>query len=122
MDLAQARPLWEPDPGWLNTASYGLPPAPAADALQQAVEQWRHGRTDWKTWDASTHRARTAFAHLVGADPADIAIGSTVSQTLSIVAASLPPGARVLTPDIEFTSNVYPWQVAAHVDTAPPER
>ncbi len=122
MNLAEALHLWEPDPGWLNTASYGLPPAPAADALHQAIEQWRHGRTGWKTWDASTHRARTAFAHLVGADPADIAIGSTVSQMLSTVAASLPPGSRVLAPDIEFTSNLYPWHVAARVDTAPPER
>ena len=122
MDLAEALHLWEPDPGWLNTASYGLPPAPAADALHQAVDQWRHGRTAWKTWDASTDRARDAFARLVGADPADIAIGSAVSQLLSVAAASLPPGSRVLTPDIEFTSNLFPWRVAAHVDTAPPDR
>jgi len=122
MELAEALHLWEPDPGWLNTASYGLPPAPATDALHQAIDQWRHGRTGWPTWDASTHRARAAFARLVGADPADIAIGAAVSQLLSVVAASLPPGSRVLVPETEFTSNVYPWQVAARVDTAPPER
>ena len=28
MDLADARALWDPEPGWLNTASYGLPPGP----------------------------------------------------------------------------------------------
>jgi len=122
MELAEALHLWEPEPGWLNTASYGLPPAPTADALHQAIDQWRHGSTGWDTWNASIHRARAAFARLVGADPADIAIGSAVSQLLSVVAASLPPGSRVLVPEIEFTSNVYPWQVAARVDTAPPQR
>jgi selenocysteine lyase/cysteine desulfurase len=122
MDLAQAATLWDPQPGWLNTASYGLPPRPAFHALTDVLDDWRHGRTDWKPWDASTTRARTAFARLVGADPADIAVGATVSQMLSTVAAALPPGATVLVPDIEFTSNLFPWQVAATVRTAPPDR
>ena len=43
MDLADARALWDPEPGWLNTASYGLPPATAWDELQRALEVWRHG-------------------------------------------------------------------------------
>jgi selenocysteine lyase/cysteine desulfurase len=111
--LADYRDLWDAQPGWLNTASYGLPPRPAWDALQEALTQWRHGSTSWAPWDASTGRARRAFARLVHADPDAIAVGSTVSGMLSVVAAGLPTGSRVLVPEIEFTSNLFPWLVQA---------
>src|SRR5207249_11891008 len=29
--------MWDPEPGWLNTASYGLPPRVAWEALQAAL-------------------------------------------------------------------------------------
>jgi len=112
--LAEARALWDPAPGWLNTASYGLPPRPAWDALQAALDQWRQGRTSWEGWDDSTRRSREAFARLVGAESGDVAIGAAVSQLLAPVAAALPSGSRVVVPDIEFTSNLFPWM--AHAD------
>jgi Aminotransferase class-V len=121
--LADYRDLWDAQPGWLNTASYGLPPRPAWDALQEALTQWRHGSTSWAPWDASTGRARRAFARLVHADPDAIAVGSTVSGMLSVVAAGLPTGSRVLVPEIEFTSNLFPWLVqgdrGVEVETVP---
>jgi len=101
--------LWDPVPGWLNTASYGLPPRPAWDALQAALDDWRVGRTSWEGWDESTSRSRAAFARLVGADPTDVTVGSAVSQVLAPLAAALPPGTRVVAPDVEFTSNLFPW-------------
>ncbi|GAA0942315.1 aminotransferase class V-fold PLP-dependent enzyme [Kribbella koreensis] len=105
--------LWEPQPGWLNTASYGLPPKPAWEALQAVLGDWRVGATSWEPWDESTTRARAAFARLVGAEVADVFVGSTVSAAVAPIAAGLPDGARVLVDDIEFTSNVYPWMVHA---------
>ncbi|HET6296568.1 MAG TPA: aminotransferase class V-fold PLP-dependent enzyme [Kribbella sp.] len=105
--------LWEPQPGWLNTASYGLPPRPAWEALQAALGDWRVGATSWEPWDESTGRARESFARLVGADAADVFVGSTVSAAVAPIAAALPDGAKVLTDDIEFTSNVFPWMVHA---------
>jgi len=113
VDLEKARQLWTPEPGWLNTASYGLPPRPAWDALQNALDDWRGGRTSWEGWDASTHRSRVAFAALLGVAAADVAVGATVSQLLAPVAAALPAGATVLVPDVEFTSNLFPWMVQA---------
>jgi selenocysteine lyase/cysteine desulfurase len=69
-------------------------------------------------------RARAAFARLVGVHPDDVTIGSTVSQLLAPVAAALPAGTRVVAPDIEFTSNLFPWLVAPGVEvrTVPVDR
>ena len=103
--------LWDPEPGWLNTASYGLPPRPAWEALQAALSDWRVGATSWEPWDESTTRARESFARLVGADATDVFVGSTVSAAMAPIANALPDGAKVLTDDVEFTSNVFPWMV-----------
>jgi selenocysteine lyase/cysteine desulfurase len=123
VELADAARLWDAEPGWLNTASYGLPPRPAWDALQAALADWRGGRTSWEPWDECTGRARAAFARMTGATPGDIAVGATVSGLLAPVAAALPPGARVVVPEIEFTSNLFPWLVHADrgvtVETVP---
>lgn len=123
MDINEAQKLWDPEPGWLNTASYGLPPRPAWDELQAALEDWRIGRTSWEPWDESTHRSRSAFARLIGVPAEDVAVGSAVSQLLAPVAAALPAGTRVLVPDIEFTSNLFPWLARGDlaVRMVPPE-
>lgn len=111
MELTKAQKLWQPEPGWLNTASYGLPPEPAWVALQDALADWRVGRISWEGWGEAAERARAGFARLVGVAPADVAIGSTASQLLAPVAAALPPGATVVVPEVEFTSNLFPWLV-----------
>lgn len=49
--------------------------------------------------------------------------GAQVSQLVALVSGSLPEGSRVLVPEEEFTSNLFPWQVQAgrgvDVRTAP---
>ncbi|MFY1690644.1 aminotransferase class V-fold PLP-dependent enzyme [Plantactinospora sp. WMMB782] len=126
MDLDQARQLWKPEPGWLNTATYGLPPEPAWEALQAALADWRTGRISWESWEGSTARSRAAFAKLVGVAVEDVTVGATVSQLLAPVGAALPAGATVLVPEVEFTSNLFPWLVhtdrGVRVRTVPPER
>ena len=117
---------WDAEPGYLNTASYGLPPRPAWHALQAALADWRAGRTSWEPWGEAVQDARQSFARLVGADPAQVATGSQVSALVGLVAAALPDGARVLLPEVEFTSNVFPYLVHARrgveVVTAPVDR
>lgn len=126
MDLVKAQELWEPKPGWLNTASYGLPPRPAWEALQAALADWRVGKGSWETWGDATDGCREVFARLVGVPAADVAVGATVSQMLSPLAAGLPAGAQVVVPKEEFTSNLFPWLVQVErgvsVRTVPLER
>ncbi|MFU8875194.1 aminotransferase class V-fold PLP-dependent enzyme [Micromonospora sp. SL4-19] len=111
MELEQAQKLWQPEPGWLNTATYGLPPDPAWAAVQDVLADWRAGRVSFEGWAESVGRSRAAFAGLIGVAAADVAIGSTTSQLLAPVAAALPPGATVVVPEVEFTSNLFPWLV-----------
>jgi selenocysteine lyase/cysteine desulfurase len=124
LTVEQARQLWEPAGVYCNTASYGLPPRPAWDALQEALADWRGGRTSWEGWGRSTEHARASFARLVGVDVSRVAVGSTVSELVGSVVTALPAGARVVVPDVEFTSMLFPLLVQnrLRVDTVPPAR
>ena len=122
--LDAVRRLWEPAGVYCNTASYGLPPRPAWEALQAALADWHGGRTSWEHWGESTDGARAAFARLVGVDAARVAVGSTVSELVGSVVTALPEGARVVAPDTEFTSTLFPLlvQERLQVRTVPTAR
>ncbi len=111
ISIAEAQPLWSPERVYLNTASYGLPPRPAWDAMQAALADWRAGRTNWEHWCDATERARAVFAELIGVDVSCVATGAAVSGLVGLIAASLPDGSRVLAPDVEFTSDLFPFLV-----------
>jgi selenocysteine lyase/cysteine desulfurase len=125
IDLAAARGQWRPAAPYLNTASYGLPPDCAWEAMQAALADWRAGRTSWEQWSEATDGARAAFAAVVGVAPGDVATAATVSELVGLVAASLPAGTRVVAPDIDFASVLFPFLVQAEragldVRLAPP--
>ena len=114
LSLASAQAYWEPAGTYLNTASYGLPPRPAWDALQAALDDWRTGRTSWERWGDSTEQARASFARLISVDPSTVTVGATVSGLVGLVAASLEDGSHVLAPDVEFASTLFPFLAQAH--------
>jgi len=116
VQIDQARTLWEPAGVYCNTASYGLPPRPGWDALQAALADWHGGRTSWEHWGQSTEDARAAFARLVGVAPDRVAVGSTVSELVGSIVTALPAGARVVVPDVEFTSTLFPLLVQERLD------
>lgn len=96
-------------PGYLDTASYGLPAFATSAALSKAAHDWSVAATDPYALDASVERMRVAYASIVGAHPSDVAMGGSVSQMVGMVAASLPDGARVLAVERDFSSVVYPF-------------
>ena len=116
MEISQARELWEPAGVYCNTASFGLPPRPAWDALQAALEEWRGGRTSWEHWGQATDDSRASFARLVGVDVDRVAVGATVSEMIGSLVTALPSGARVVVPEIEFTSTLFPLLVQERRD------
>ena len=119
MTISEAKKLWAPAGVYCNTASYGLPPQPAWEALQAALADWHSGRTSWEAWGQSTERARAAFSRIVGVNAQQVAVASTVSELVGCVVTALPDGARVLVPDIEFTSTLFPLLVQRRLDVRP---
>jgi len=98
-----------PEPGYLNTASIGVPPLAAQGVSGELVSRWGRGRLEAAEFDADVERCRRSWASLAGVDPSSVAAGSTVAQFVGLVAASLPDGARVLVAEGEFTSVVFPF-------------
>jgi selenocysteine lyase/cysteine desulfurase len=99
--------------GYLNTASIGLPPVTVAEAVVEAVRQWRAGSGRSHHFDEPVTLARAAFAELVGVDVEQVAIGSSVSALVGLVAANLADGARVLVARGDFTSVTFPFAAQA---------
>jgi selenocysteine lyase/cysteine desulfurase len=116
MKIAEARELWTPAGVYCNTATYGLPPRPAWDALQAALADWRGGRTSWEHWGQSTETARAAFARIVGVETGRVAVAATVSALVGSLVTALPAGTRVVVPDVEFASNLFPYLVQSRLD------
>lgn len=110
MDLAEFRAQFPAlaDHTWLNTAT--APPAarPVAEELRRVQREWETGEFAWTDWESEAYATRPLFAELIGADPDEVALASSVSYAAATVAASLTPrtivvGAR------EFRSNYFPW-------------
>ncbi len=112
--MHEAQEEFEPTGIYVNTASIGLPPRRAVDALHQAIGTWRAGRAEAAGYDGLVNRARQRFASLVGTTPERVAIGNQVSTFTALVATALPDGARVLAAEEDFTSVLFPF--LAHAD------
>ncbi|GAB3555766.1 selenocysteine lyase/cysteine desulfurase [Actinopolyspora lacussalsi] len=95
--------------GYLNTASIGVPPAFAADAVSAVIDRWRAGRLAATEFDEFVASARRDFARLVGVSAERVATGGSVGQLVGSVAAGLPDNSSVLVVRREFTSVVFPF-------------
>ncbi len=95
--------------GYLDTATYGLPPRSTLDALEEALAGWRRWE-DWRRWEADGEACRALFARIVGARAGDVALVPALSVAAGIVAASLPaePGSNVVCYEREFHSTLFP--------------
>jgi selenocysteine lyase/cysteine desulfurase len=114
LTIEEARGLWKPAGPYLDTASYGLPPKPAWEALQAALDEWHGGTTKWERWDKETGRARAAFARLVGVPVERVAVGASVSMLVGLVAAAFQERTRVSAYERDFASLLWPWLARGH--------
>lgn len=99
--------------GYLNTPSIGIPSSEVADTVSAAVRRWARGGDRPPDFDAAVAESRAGFAHLVGVPADRVAIGTSVAQLVSMVAAQLPNGARVAAARGEFTSVTFPFLAQA---------
>ena len=98
---------------YLNHAGVAPISTRVEDALKRyATEATRYGARRYPTAiDAEIERVRGRAADLVGARREEIAFVKNTTEGLGIVAAGLDwrRGDQVVTCDLEYPSNVYPW-------------
>ena len=63
------------EPGYLDTASIGVPPVQTVEAMREALSAWAAGRAHPRDYDAFVDAARAAFAELVSVAPQDVCVG-----------------------------------------------
>ncbi len=97
---------------YFNHAAVAPLPQRVAQAINAHNESVRdRGAADWRRWYAAIDEAREKAARLIGAKPAEIAFLPNTSWALNVVAQAFPwkPGDNVVSDDMEFPSNAYPW-------------
>ena len=99
---------FQPAGVYLDSATYGLPPKAALHALSAVTAAWASGRCDPISCDQAVGRARSTFARLHSVFAEDVAIGHQVSPMVGLIAASLPPRARVVAAEGDLTSLLFP--------------
>jgi len=91
--------------------------APISTRVEEAVRRYlaeatRRGAFDYaRAYDAEIERVRGRAALLLGASPDEVAFVKNTTEGLGLVAAGLEwqPGDQVVSCDLEYPSNVYPW-------------
>ncbi len=97
---------------YFNHASVAPLPRRVAEAIAAHNENARdRGAADWRRWYAAIEAAREKVAGFIGAGRNEIAFLPNTSWGLNFVAQSFPwkEGDNVVTDDMEFPSNAYPW-------------
>ncbi len=103
---------WTADTVYLNNASTG----PIPERTRRALDEFTAKRTaphllPDRDLSACLAAARLGIAHLLNADPSEIALATNTGFGLNLAARALPlkPGDIVVLSDKEFPANVYPW-------------
>ncbi|HKO75023.1 MAG TPA: aminotransferase class V-fold PLP-dependent enzyme [Gaiellaceae bacterium] len=112
--LAPSEYEGSPTRGYLDTATYGLPPRSTLAAVEQTLASWRE-RGSWLEWEKEGEACRELFARIVGAEAGEIAFVAAASVAAGLVAASLPveTGANVVLYERDFDSVLFPWRPLA---------
>ncbi|SDC29716.1 aminotransferase class V-fold PLP-dependent enzyme [Streptomyces prasinopilosus] len=117
------RTEFTPGNTFLNTAANALLPARAVTALEGAARLRAAGGPLDPLYD-DVEAGRAAYARLAGVPAGRVAVGATAALYTALVAASLRPGAEVLTAENDFASVVNAFHVRGDLEvrTVPLER
>jgi selenocysteine lyase/cysteine desulfurase len=97
---------------YFNHAAVAPLPRRVADAITAHIENARdRGAADWRRWYAAIEETREKVARLIGSSQKEVAFLPNTSWGLNLVAQAFPwkEGDNVVTDDMEFPSNAYPW-------------
>ncbi len=97
---------------YLDHAAVGPLPTKVAEAAKRVVDEKCEGDLHWQSWEETVEATRESIAALIGGTTGEVALVHSTSDGLAIVANGLSyeKGANIVTCDMEFTSNLFPWQ------------
>jgi selenocysteine lyase/cysteine desulfurase len=75
---------------YANSCSQGALSVDVRQAYEEYLAGWDAHGAEWEHWVERAETARAAFARLVGADPDEVAVTSSVSQAVSALVSALP--------------------------------
>jgi selenocysteine lyase/cysteine desulfurase len=89
---------------YLNSCSQGALSLRVRRAYEEYLDGWDANGAEWGHWVERAEAARAAFARLLGATPAEIAVTTSVTQGVSGVVSALPLAdrPRIVISEYEF--------------------
>jgi selenocysteine lyase/cysteine desulfurase len=114
---------------YINSCSQGALSDSVRKAYQAYLEDWDEKGAPWEYWMERTEAARAAFAGLVGADPDEVAVTTSLSAGVTALASGLRYAgkrSKIVLTDYEFPTVGQIWHAQAsrgariaHVPAAP---
>lgn len=96
----------------LNNCSQAPQSLRTRSAAEAYLGSWSRSGMDWDAWIGETEAARAEFAALIGGDPLDVAVATSVSQATASVATGLDYDGhrkKVLASGAEFPTVGHVW-------------
>jgi selenocysteine lyase/cysteine desulfurase len=90
---------------YANSCSQGALSTDVREAYDEYLEGWNVHGAEWEHWVERAEAARAAFARLVNAEPAEVAVTTSVSQAVSALVSALPfddGRRRIVVSEFEF--------------------
>jgi len=100
---------------YFDHAAVGPLPNKVAEAVKIVVDEKCEGDLHWASWEETAETTRKSIAALIGASADEVALVHSTSEGIAIVANGLSydKNSNIVTCDMEFTSNLFPWQALA---------
>jgi selenocysteine lyase/cysteine desulfurase len=96
---------------YVNSCSQGALSDAVRESYEEYLRDWEEQGAPWEYWVEREEAARVAFARLVGADPEEIAVTTSLSAGVSALASGLRYARRskIVTTELEFPTVGQIW-------------